>query len=74
MKVFKRKASNEISLLKKRLYWNFLNVKIPTNVFIKKEKVLLKHFKGKDFMEICLLKKRLFGNFLNVKIPSKYIY
>ena len=74
VKLFKRKDSGKRCLLKKRLLWNFLNLKIPTNVFIKKEKVLVKHFKGKDFMEICLLKKRLFGNFLNAKIRSKYVY
>ena len=74
VKHFKRKISIEIFFLKKRLLWNFLNLKIPTNVCIKKEKGLVKHFEGKDFMEICLLKKRLFRNFLNVKIRSKYVY
>ena len=68
VKLFKRKHSNKICLLKKRLMENFLNLKIPTNVFIKKEKGLVKHFKDKVFMEIRLLKKRLFRNFLNVKI------
>ena len=74
VKLFKRKDSNKICLLKKRLLGNFLNLKIKTYVFIKKEKGLVKHFKGKDFMEICLLKRTLFGNFLHVKIRSKYLY
>ena len=34
---FKRKISIEIFFLKRRLLWNVLNVKIPTNVFIKKK-------------------------------------
>ena len=59
MKFFKRKDSNEICLLKKRLLGNFLKLKVPTNVFIKKEKGLVTHFKGKDFVEICLLKKKV---------------
>ena len=75
VKLFKRKDSNEMCLLKKRLLWNFLNLKIPTNVFIKKKKkVIVKLFNSKDSIEICLLKKRLLGNFLNVKIPLKYVY
>ena len=37
VKLFKRKDSNEICLLKKRLLRSFLNLKIPTNVFIKKK-------------------------------------
>ena len=35
VKLFKRKDSNEICLLKKRILVNFLNLKVPTNVFIK---------------------------------------
>ena len=73
-KLFKCKDSIEICLLKKRLLWNFLNLNIPPNVFIKKKKVIVKLFKRKDSTEICLLKKRLLRNFLNVKIPSKYVY
>ena len=74
VKLFKRKDSNEMCLLKKSLLWNFLKLKIPTNVFIKKKKVIVKLFKHKDSIEICLLKKRLLWNFLNVKIPTKYVY
>ena len=71
VKLFKRKDSIEICLLRKRLLWNFLSLKIPANVFIKKKKVIVKLFKGKDSNQICLLKKSLLGNFLNVKIPTK---
>ena len=37
VKLFKRKDSNKICLLKQRLLLIFLNLKIPTNVFIKKK-------------------------------------
>ena len=36
VKLFKRKDSIKICLLKQRLLLIFLNLKIPTNVFIKK--------------------------------------
>ena len=71
VKLFKRKDSIEICMLRKRLLWNFLSLKIPTNVFIKKEKVIVKVFNDKDSNQICLLKKSLLGNFLIVKIPTK---
>ena len=75
VKIFKRKDSNEISLLKKRLSWNFLNGKISTKVFFKKKKkVIVKLFKRKDSIEICLLKKRLLWNFLKANIPLEYVY
>ena len=73
VKLFKRKDSIEICLLRKRLLWNFLSLKIPTNVFIKKKKVVVKLFKRKDSNEISLLRKRLLWNFLSVNIPKKYI-
>ena len=38
VKLFKPKDSIEICLLKKRLLWNFLSVKIPTKVLMKKKK------------------------------------
>ena len=38
VKLFKHKDSMEIGLLRKRLLLNFLKLKIPTNVFIKKKK------------------------------------
>ena len=74
VKLFKWKDSIEICLLKKRLFGYFLNLKIPTNVFMKKKKVIVKLLKRKDSIEICLLQKKLLWNFLNVKIPSKYLY
>ena len=55
VKFFKRKDSNEICLLKKRLLLSLLNLKIPKNEFIKK-KVIVKLFKRKDSIKICLLK------------------
>ena len=49
VKLFKRKDSNKISLLNKRLLLIFFKLKIPTNVFIKKKKkVIAKLFKPKD--------------------------
>ena len=41
VKLFKCKDSIEICLLRKTLLRNFLKLKIPTNVFIKKKKRLL---------------------------------
>ena len=38
VKLFKRKDSNKICLLKRRLLRNFLNLKNPTNIFMKKKK------------------------------------
>ena len=56
MKLFKRKDSNEISLLKKRLFWNLLNVKIPTK-YVYLKKVIVKVFKPKDSNK-CVYKKK----------------
>ena len=64
--LFKRKDSNEICLLKKRLLWNFLKLQITTNVFIKK-KVILKLFKRKNSNEICLSRKKVIVKFFKRK-------
>ena len=58
VKLFKLKDSNKcVYQKKKRLLSNFLNLSIPTNVFIKKKKVLVRLFKHKDSNEKFLLKK-----------------
>ena len=68
-KLFKRQDSIERFLFRKRLLWNFLEVKIPTK-YVHYREVIVKFFKRKDSSEISWLKKRLLWIFLNLKIPT----
>ena len=66
VKLCKPKDSIEICLLKKRLLWIFLNVKIPLKYAYWK-KVIVKHFKPKDSNKIYLLKKNVIVKFFKPK-------
>ena len=56
VKLFKRKDSSEICLLKKTRLLNFLNVKIPTK-YANLKKVIVKLFKTKGSKK-CLYQKK----------------
>ena len=59
VKLFKHEDSIEICLLKKSWLWNFLNLKIPTNVFMKKIKGYCETFSTQYFYRNIFFKKKV---------------